>query len=165
MKKFLLLFATTSITAGAVIPTTLKLDNTNLSNTIFNPVHYSFHKDNSNGKTNTLVEINLFSYTSYSNSWNDFITHYKTLSFLNFDAAGGGSGSTYDNNSFLIATNRLMTYSSIVCHYIYNQQDVSISLKFQEIKGYIFAIAQIITANDSSSNIWATLQIGTVIIY
>ncbi|WHQ36442.1 hypothetical protein [Spiroplasma sp. SV19] len=165
MKKFLLLFGITSITVATVTSTTLKLDNSNLPNTIFNSIHYNFHKDNSNGKTNTLVEINLFSYAPYSNNWTDFIEHYKTLSFLNFDAIGGGSGSPYDNNSFKIATNRIMTYSSIICHYIYNQQDVSISLKFQEINSDVFAIAQILTDNDSNAKIWATLQIGSVIIY
>lgn len=66
MKKILLLFVTSSITTATVVPTTLKFNDTNLPNTIFNSVNYKFHKDNPNGKTNTFEEISLFSYAPYS---------------------------------------------------------------------------------------------------
>ncbi|ELL44130.1 hypothetical protein [Spiroplasma melliferum] len=166
MRKIFLLFATASIGIASAAPITLRLHNSNnLPNTIFNSVHYNFHKDISAKKTNTLVEIGLFSYTQYSNNWNAFISHYQTLSFLNFDASAGGSGTTYSTNSFKINTDRLMTYSSIICHYIYSGQDVTISFSFKEINNYVFAIVEILATNNTDSNVWATLQLGSVIIY
>ncbi|WP_425379490.1 hypothetical protein [Spiroplasma endosymbiont of Stenodema calcarata] len=42
MKKILLLFVTSSITTATVVPTTLKFNDTNLPNTIFNSVNYKF---------------------------------------------------------------------------------------------------------------------------
>lgn len=162
MKKFLFLLATTFSTLSTVslIESTITDTNPQL---IINTVNYKFHKDNNtSGKTNSLEEICLFNYKKYDNSWENFIQKYQTFSLLNFYANAGGSGQSVGVNKFMIKTERLLSYSSILCHYNSSGQDATISLKFQDVDGYICAIADLITSNNGSSTVWAEIGLTNV---
>lgn len=178
--KFLLGLVTVFGIAGSTIPVLPKHSTSNKTelkdkNNYVAPIirkldfNYSHTGPISSGHIEATKVVMIINYKAYANSWQDFTNKYTKMKFLNYDAQGGGQGTTDRNTAYETSTKGIsFTSTTRVLNYAYDwlfvHQMAIIEFSYKDVGGMLTLSANFYTQSANAIyNAWVSLKISDVI--